>query len=275
MVISTHQRPGGAEPECRAAPRREIDGVQSEAAAARLSGVTDTQLDVDTVVDVALTLFAADGFAATKLDAVARAGGVSKRAIHHRFADKKGLYLATLLRAAELLSPPQEVLDRSYAVPVEGMRRFVDSVFHRFLEHPDAVKLLHRENLDRVLDIEEPSEGNHHNAVVLHVERLLMLGQDAGAFRPGICAEDVLVLVVSLCEVQVAHARTLYSVRNIDCADRRNIDGMRRLVIDAVLSFLTSNIAPSGYDSYLAPDHAAVQPTQPAAQVYDVDGGIY
>ena len=102
-----------------------------------------------------------------------------------------------------------------------------------------------------------------------------MLGQDAGAFRPGICAEDVLVLVVSLCEVQVAHARTLYSVRNIDCADRRNIDGMRRLVIDAVLSFLTSNIAPSGYDSYLAPDHTAVRPTEPAAQVYDVDSGIY
>ena len=50
---------------------------------------------------------------------------------------------------------------------------------------------------------------------------------------------------------------------------------MRRLVIDAVLSFLTSNIAPSGYDSYLAPDHTAVRPTEPAAQVYDVDSGIY
>ncbi len=266
---------GRAVLRCSAASRREVDGVQTEATTASPTAVPDARAEVDSVINTALTLFAADGFAATKLDTVAQASGVSKRAIRQHFSGKKGLYLAALMRAAERLSPPQEVLERSYAVPVEGMRRFVDSVFHRFLEHPEAVKLLHRENLDPVLDIEEPSEGKRNNAVVLHVERLLMLGQDAGAFRPGICAEDVLVLVISLCEVQVAHARTLYSVTSIDFADRRNIDGMRRLVIDAALSFLTSNIAPSGYDSYLASHHQAVQPTQPSAQVYGVGGGIY
>ena len=38
---------------------------------------------------------------------------------------------------------------------------------------------------------------------------------------------------------------------HLDLDEPRNVEGMRRMVIDTVLAFLTSNIAPSGYESYL------------------------
>ena len=218
-----------------------------------------TELDtaVEDTLRTALTMFAQGGYAATTLEAVAREADVPKRAITARFGDKRGLYEEALRRSVACLSPAPDVLNRSYAVPVEGMRRFVDAMFHAFVENPDCVRLILRENIDCVVDVEEMTSGDRDNDVTLHVERLLMVGQDAGAFRPGIGAEDVLALIVALCEFQVGHAATIYAVSRVDFADERNTEGMRRMVIDAVLAFLTSNIAPTGHDSYLVSQHEA------------------
>ncbi|QYH20547.1 TetR family transcriptional regulator [Corynebacterium aquatimens] len=201
-------------------------------------------------------MFASRGFEATTLEDVVKDSGVPKRALTAAFGDKRGLYEHALRRAVACISPSDDVLNRSYAVPVEGMRTFVDAMFHTFMENPDCVRLILRENVDGIVDIEEMTAGSGDNDVALHVERLLLLGQDAGAFRPGIGAEDVLVLIVALCEFVVAHSATIYAISRVDFSEDRNVDGMRRMVIDSVLAFLTSNIAPSGHDSYLVSPEA-------------------
>lgn len=208
------------------------------------------------VVGVALRLFARDGYAGTKLDTVASTCGVSKRVLHYHFGSKAGLYQRAVALALENVAPPQRLISRTYAVPVEGMRRFVDATFHSFRDHPESVRLLMRENLDPVIDVEETNFDGRDRSVVLHLERILMQGQDAGAFRPGISADDVLALIVSLCEFQVAHPATSYAVSRVRVGDARNTEGLRRLVIDAVLAFLTSHIPHSGYDSYLVAEPA-------------------
>lgn len=217
----------------------------------------------DAALDAAVRVFADAGFAGTTLNQVAAEAGISTEALRALAGDTAALYHHALARALSQITPPREVLERSHAVPVEGMRRFVDSLFHAFLDHPDAVRLLLRENLDRHVDVAELSADHRDNDIALHVERLLMLGQDAGAFRPGINAEDVLALIVSLCGFQVAHASSAYAISRVNFADQRNTDGMRRMVIDAVLAFLTSNIPHSGYDSYLVAEEPPAAPGQP------------
>lgn len=240
------------------------------AEAAHIPTSESARVELDRAVDVAVTRFARDGFEHTKLETIAAESGMSKRMIHYHFGDKKGLYERAVLHAVARMVPPREVLDRSYAVPVEGMRRFVDSIFHVFLENPDCIRLILRENLDPILDVEELTNGDRSNDVTLHVERLLLLGQDAGAFRPGICAEDVLALVVGLCDLRFTHASTSYAMSRIDFANQRNIEGMRRMVIDAVLAFLTSNIPHSGYDSYLVSNPERDTANSAAAKAYEV-----
>lgn len=213
--------------------------------------MTDTDAAREGALRTALTVFARDGFAGTTLEAIAREAEVPKRDVATEFGDLQGLYEHALRRAAVCLSPAKDILNRSDAVPVEGMRRFVDAMFHTFVEHPDCVRLILRENLDAVFDVDEMTSGDRDSDVALHVERLLLVGQDAGAFRPGIGADDLLALIVALCEFQVAHAATIYAISRVDFADPRNVDGMQRMVVDTVLAFLTSNIAPSGHDSYL------------------------
>lgn len=217
----------------------------------------------DAALDDAVRVFADAGFGGTTLEHVAAEAGLDAEALRSLASDTAGLYDLALARALAQITPPREVLERSHAVPVEGMRRFVDSLFHAFLDHPDAVRLLLRENLDRHVDVAELTADHRDNDVALHVERLLMVGQDAGAFRPGINADDVLALIVSLCEFQVAHASSAYAISRVNFTDQRNTDGMRRMVIDAVLAFLTSNIPHSGYDSYLVAEEPPAAPGEP------------
>ncbi|WCZ39468.1 TetR/AcrR family transcriptional regulator [Corynebacterium jeddahense] len=222
------------------------------------------------VVDAAITAFARDGYAAVKVEALAKQTGMTKRMIHYHFGDKRGLYMRALQVALERVSPPDEILNRSHAVAVEGMRRFVDALYHAFLDNPDAVRLILRENLDPVTVDEDATVLSGAGAVALHAEGLLLAGQDAGAFRPGITAVDLLTLISSLCFFRVGNAMTAQRVSRVDLGTRRNIDGMRRMVIDAVLAFVTSNISYSGYESYLEADQIPVEDPD----LYSGDGGI-
>ncbi|OEX92075.1 hypothetical protein A0K93_11325 [Corynebacterium sp. BCW_4722] len=234
------------------------------------------QASPDDVVRAALHAFAEGGYDGTRLDALAKGTGMSKRMIHYHFGDKKGLYVRALHLALSQLAPPEDIMNRSYAVPVEGMRRFADALFYAFMEHPDAVRLVIRENVDPVLEDEEAALLPGANDVTLHVERLLLAGQDAGAFRPGVSAADLLILTTSLCFFRVGSGVTALHVGRVDVEDTRNIEGIRRLVVDAVLAFLTSNIPSAGYDSYVqpasAPDPDDAVPQSDFSDVYG-DGG--
>lgn len=227
--------------------------------------------DVSQVLDTAVAMFAADGFAATRMDAVAKKSGMSKRMINYHFSDKKGLYRRALLHAMENITPPADVLNRSHAVPVEGMRRFVDAIFYRFQDNPDSVALMLRENLDRVLNPSETETLNGHAEVVLHMERLLLVGQDSGAFRPGISAEDVLLLVSSVCVFRITNRSASLTLGPLNLTNQRNTEGLRRMTIDMVLGFLTSNIPDSGYSSYLEPTAKPTQTDSSPTQAYTFD----
>lgn len=217
---------------------------------------------LERAVDIALSHFARQGYSATKLETIAREAGMSKRMLHYHFGDKRELYRRALTRAAWSFSPPQEFLDRSYAVPVEGIRRFVDVLYNRMIQNPDSIRMFLRENLDPVLSPEEITTTRNDSEVLLQIERLLLMGQDAGAFRPGISATDVVVLIASLTFFRVGNHATIDEFGSINLLSPANTEGMRRLTIDSVLTFLTSNIPSSGYESYLAysaPDK--VEPT--------------
>lgn len=234
----------------------------------------------DAVVRTALAAFARKGYSGVKVETLAKKTGMTKRMIHYHFGDKRGLYIAALRAALQSLTPPEEILNRSHAVPVEGMRRFVDALYHAFLDHPDATRLVLRENLEPAVEPEDAAQLAGTRDVTLHAERLLLAGQDAGAFRPGITAVDLLTLISSLCFYRVGNAGTAQHISRIDMESRRNVDGMRRMVIDTVLAFLTSNISYSGYESYLEATPAPAEDAQPEEypdEYYDIyadDGRI-
>ena len=209
---------------------------------------------VEEVIAVAITQFSTDGFDGTKLEDISRASGMSKRMIHYHFGDKRGLYLQSLNSAMDSLQPPSDQLVIDSAVPVEGMRKLVDCLFEIFMNNQDAVRMVFEENTHPVLEAAEHPGVTDVSGVMLHINRLLMLGQDSGAFRPGISATDLYLLMTSMTLLPVATHNITQSLFNVDLYAKENVAGLHRLVVDMVLAFLTSNIPDSGHQSYLEED---------------------
>lgn len=203
------------------------------------------------VIDVAVRRFSQAAFSETKLEAIARESGISKRMIHYYFNNKKGLYLRAVSEALTRLKPPQDALVIDSNIPVDGMRKSVDAIFSSFRDHPEAVALLRRESTQRIIKYAELSPLADHSPVILHLDKLLMLGQDAGAFRPGISAYDVLFVVTAVLSYRQKNPELVTNLYGVDLTNSENTEGVHRMTVDLVLAFLTCNIPASGHESYL------------------------
>ena len=230
----------------------------------------DDGVTLDRVIRVALAEFSELGFQETKLETVARSSGMAKRMIHYHFGDKKGLYHRAMVAAIDLLNPLPEDLALDSSVPVEGVRKLVDAIYGRFLHHPEAVRMLLLENLHQVLGIDGMAPLVDASFVSLHLDKLLMLGQDAGAFRPGISADDIFLMISSIAFYRIANRELTVNLFGVDMTSEENTAGIHRFVVDTVLAFLTSNIPDSGHRSYLIPNQTGDEP-QSALGIYDAN----
>ena len=230
----------------------------------------DDAATIDGVIDVAIHLFAELGFQETRLDTIAKTSGMSKRMIHYHFGDKKGLYLRCLGEAAQRIQPPADDIVTDTLVPVEGVTRLVDAVYLTMVEHPEAIRLLVHEGLHRVLNLTGVANLVPGTHVSLQLDKLLMQGQDSGAFRPGIGAEDIFYLLISLAFTRITHRDLMVNLVDVDPTSEENTAGIHRLTVDTVLSFLTANIPDSGHRSYLEADRID-EDSRSGLGIYDGD----
>ena len=175
---------------------------------------------------------------------------MSKRMIHYHFWRQEGALPAGSEHGRAAPQPAAGSLDIDSAVPVEGVRTLVDWLFKQHVEHPEAIRMMTMETSTGALEtgqaLIDVSE------VSLHLDKLLMLGQDSGAFRPGISANDIFTLIASLTMYRVTNRSMMQNLLDIDMHSPENTEGMHRMAVDAVLAFLTANIPDSGYSSYLS-----------------------
>lgn len=224
---------------------------------------------VEHVIDVAIAEFSDHGYAETKLDTVSKLSGMSKRMIHYHFGDKKGLYQQALAAAAKRLNPPEGSLAVDSAVPVEGVRTLVDWMFRQHVEHPEAIKMMTMESSHSVLESSQAIIDV--SQISLHLDRLLMLGQDSGAFRPGISANDIFTLISALTMYRVTNHAMMSNLLDIDMHTHNNTEGLHRMAVDAVLAFLTANIPDIGFESYLTQNETELEAESAPLDVYSTE----
>ena len=166
--------------------------------------------------------------------------------------DKFEWYSHAIAACMDAITPPASALSTDSPVPAECMAHIVHALFTQLDTHRDAVALLAAESLYPVLEAGTTTTMMESSELGLHLDRVLLRGQEAGAFRPGISAQDVFYLVISLSFSRLNHRHLMAMTTRVDTLSAANTAGVRRLVVDAVLSFLTSNIADSEHESYLA-----------------------
>jgi AcrR family transcriptional regulator len=149
----------------------------------------DREIRESEILEAAFEEFAARGFAATRLEDVARRAGVAKGLPSFYFESKEALFKAVLRR---LVLPDWDVLDAQFdgsdRPTVSLLRGLITVVYERLVGNPRAHQLL------RLLIAEGPrfpelTEFYHAELIaraIALLRRLLARGMERGDIRPGL-----------------------------------------------------------------------------------------
>lgn len=155
--------------------------------------------------------------------------------------------------------------------PADALRCFVVDTYRRFQANAESVRLITSANLFGGPELHVGPGVLENSPIVLTLDRILMRGQDAGAFREGVSAEDLYVVVVSLCSFPVTSGSTFHTLYGMNATDKTNSAGLERLVADTVLSFLTTTMPTAQGNSYTHFSQSVVVGPSVAASLYSFE----
>ena len=144
----------------------------------------------------ATRLFAAEGYSAVPIQAVAAAAGVTRPTLVYHFGSKDGLRDAVL---ADVLGHWQAELPRLMAAATRGgprLEALLDALFAFFREEPALARLVLREMLDRPEDMSARLRTQLQPWTALLASALRM-GQSTGFLRADADPEAYVVLVIT------------------------------------------------------------------------------
>ncbi|KAB1551408.1 hypothetical protein GC425_06840 [Corynebacterium sp. zg254] len=222
-------------------------------------------------MDVLLPVAAHVGyhFSADDISSAAHAADIA--ATHELFSNTKELYHEALRYAHSRIWPTwsQEDSDElERMIPGDAIRRFSLATFERFREFPDAVRLIVAENMFQRATITTTVGILEDSPVVLVIDRLLMRGHDVGAFRTGVSAEDLFVLLTSLCAFPITQGPIFHALYGMDISDAQNTEGMGKMISDATVTFLSTTMATTQGSSYTHSSHSPSLGSSVAASLY-------
>lgn len=220
------------------------------------------------ILDTALPELVVSGLDASLGDIAVSAGVPTD---HPLLTDVEVLYDEALRYAFRLLWPRPTDMDVEDLVPAEAVRTLVRTAYRRHRAHPDAVRLILAENLLGHAHLNGRPDALETSPVVLQIDRVLMRGQDFGAFRPGVSAEDVYVLITSLCSFPASQGMVFHAHYGTDVDYGPTVEGLEKLACDTVLAFLTTSMPTTQGSSYThAAPAAAAAASSVSASLYSV-----
>ncbi|MGP9723810.1 TetR family transcriptional regulator [Corynebacterium sp. AOP40-9SA-29] len=223
------------------------------------------------VLDTAIPELVRSGLSADTRD-IAVGAGVPPT--HPLLRDTRVLYDEAVRYAFRRLWPRPEDLDVERLVPAEAVRSLVRTAYRRHRADPDAVRLIISENVLSRGHLEGRNDVLETSPVVLQIDRVLMRGQDYGAFRPGISAEDVYVLITSLCCFPASQGGLFQLLYGTDMDHAATVEGLEKLACDTVLAFLTTSMPTTQGSSYTHAAPTTRTPSSVSASLYTAgDGG--
>lgn len=113
--------------------------------------VQNTTMSGDTreyILEVAIPLFATQGYSKVSMRHLAESVGISGASIYHHFPDKQSLYLDAISHAFADTAEAMKIAFNHTGTPIERLEEFVTSFTELMGNDPDFRKLLHRELLD-------------------------------------------------------------------------------------------------------------------------------
>jgi AcrR family transcriptional regulator len=183
--------------------------------------------------------FARYGFAGARVDRISRRARTFDRMIYYYYGDKVGLFRVVLENVYEDLWRAEEALRLSGVAPEAGMRELVAFTWNYYVAHPEFIRLLNSENLQRGLNVRRSKRvGRLSSPFIDTLRDLLRRGAAKGVFRRGVDPVRLYLTIAALGYFYVANRYTLSNFLAFDLMTPRNRDAWLRHITDLVLDSL-------------------------------------
>ena len=212
------------------------------------------------ILKVAVAEFAAKGYSGARIEALATRAKVNVRMIYHYFGGKEALYVEVLESTLSQLRAEELKLDFSALAPLDGLMRFFDFVDRHFTTHPELMKLLSSENLNKARFMQKSALIPVMSTPVLELlHNLLQRGAADGSVAPGIDPLHLYVTLVSLAYFHKSNAHTLSRIFETDLlAPSWQVDHNQQSRA-MLLQFLAATVRPVARDPTSEPKRRVVE----------------
>jgi len=191
------------------------------------------------ILVVATREFAEKGLAGARIDEIAEKTQTSKRMIYYHFASKDGLYQAVLERAYERIRTQEQAARFEDLPPDQALRAIIGHNFDYHFEHPDFVRLVMNENMEKGAHIAHiPSMKERNRSVIAALGAILQKGVAQGLFREGVDPVDLHMTISALSFYNVSNRYTFQHNFDVDFASPVSRARRRVQIIDCVLSWV-------------------------------------
>jgi AcrR family transcriptional regulator len=191
------------------------------------------------ILFAAMKEFAEKGLKGARVDDIAAKTRTTKPMIYYHFGSKERLYAAVMEEAYVRVREKEQGLHIDDLPPEQAMQRLVEVTFDHHAAHPDYVRLVCVENMERARHISKRPSLVQRNAIAIETVRTLLdRGERDGVFRSGLDPWHVHFLINSFCFMRVANRYTWNAVFEKDLWDPDDAARQRQLIIEAVLRYV-------------------------------------
>jgi AcrR family transcriptional regulator len=220
-VHSTLRRPA-AKTKARSEPTRTNDPART---------MTD-------ILEVATREFAEKGFAGARVDVIAEDMRTSKRMIYYYFGSKEGLYVAVLEDAYRRIRAIESEALLDDLPPEDALRKLVGHTVDYQRQHPEFVRLVQSENIERAQYLARSKSIKKLNATAIDgLRRVIERGRKSGVFRAGLDAVDLHQSISALSVFNVANRHTFSLIFDHDMESPKAQIARRDNIIEMIVRF--------------------------------------
>ena len=237
-------------------------GDRGQSTRQRSSVGEETRRDI---IVAAMKEFAEKGLAGARVDDIAARTRTTKPMIYYHFGSKEKLYAAVIEEAYGGVRSKEQGLHLDDLPPQRAMQRLVEVTFDHHAAHPEHVRLVCVENMERARHITGRPSLVQRNAIAIETVRILLeRGERDGVFRPGINPWHLHLLITSFCFIRVSNRYTWNAVFEMDLWEKDDIARQRQMIVEAVLAYVKPDAA--GVAAAQAGSGAGVIGAQPVAR---------
>lgn len=190
------------------------------------------------ILQAALEEFSEVGHSGARVDRIAERAGVSKPMIYDYFGDKDAVYAAALREAYIQIRRGESELELDSRDPEDAIRALMRFTMNHFRNNPWFIQMLNTENLRGGSTIRSLDDAADIQSVLLdHLEEILERGYGTGIFRARIAAEELYILIASVCWFPISNKHTLRVVFRVPISEEWLSDHVERSA-DMILGYL-------------------------------------